>query len=88
MFTHIGSVTTEGVDIRAEVGLLTRNIKIYGETSTSCFNSPICKYFSFDIYGGQIKVNAVTYLINNNMIFTLRLINTILVICSYNQQGP
>lgn len=48
----------DGVDMRAEVGLLTRNIVIQGEMEKSCYGSNHCQFFSFDTFGGQIKVST------------------------------
>lgn len=42
--------------MRGEVGLLTRNILIKGETEKNCYGNNWCQYFSFDTYGGHIKV--------------------------------
>ncbi|KAI5609781.1 cell migration-inducing and hyaluronan-binding protein, partial [Silurus asotus] len=55
MFLHIGEIV-DGVDMRAEVGLLSRNILIRGEMEASCYGSELCKFFSFDTFGGHLKV--------------------------------
>ncbi|XP_066491514.1 cell surface hyaluronidase-like [Tiliqua scincoides] len=52
---HMGEIV-DGVDMRAEVGLLTRNILIQGEMEDSCYGSNHCQFFSFDTFGGQIKI--------------------------------
>lgn len=46
------------MDMRAEVGLLTRNIVVMGEMEDSCYpySSHICSFFDFDTFGGHIKV--------------------------------
>lgn len=54
-FLHLGEVV-DGVDMRAEVALLTRNILIRGEMEPSCYASESCKFFSFDTFGGHLKV--------------------------------
>ncbi|GAA6104426.1 cell migration-inducing and hyaluronan-binding protein [Tachysurus ichikawai] len=54
-FLHIGELV-DGVDMRAEVGLLSRNILIRGEMEASCYGSESCKFFSFDTFGGHLKV--------------------------------
>ncbi|XP_034523686.1 uncharacterized protein LOC117803698 [Ailuropoda melanoleuca] len=43
--------------MRAEVGLLTRNIVVMGEMEDSCYpySSHICSFFDFDTFGGHIK---------------------------------
>lgn len=55
MFLHMGEMV-DGVDMRAEVGLLSRNILIRGEMEASCYGSESCKFFSFDTFGGHLKV--------------------------------
>ncbi|XP_072554374.1 cell migration-inducing and hyaluronan-binding protein-like isoform X1 [Paramormyrops kingsleyae] len=54
-FVHMGEVV-DGVDMRAEVGLLSRNILIRGEMEDGCYGSEACKFFQFDTFGGHIKV--------------------------------
>lgn len=46
----------DGVDMRAEVGLLTRNIVIKGEMEDSCYDGNKCQFFNYDTFGGHIKV--------------------------------
>ncbi|OPJ70480.1 transmembrane protein 2-like [Patagioenas fasciata monilis] len=55
LYLHIGEVI-DGVDMRAEVGLLTRNILIKGEMEDSCYGQNQCQFFSFDTFGGHIKI--------------------------------
>ncbi|XP_078237192.1 cell surface hyaluronidase CEMIP2-like [Pogona vitticeps] len=55
LYLHMGEIV-DGVDMRAEVGLLTRNILIQGEMEESCYGSNHCQFFSFDTFGGQIKI--------------------------------
>ncbi|XP_075063891.1 cell surface hyaluronidase CEMIP2-like isoform X1 [Mixophyes fleayi] len=55
LFLHIGQVI-DGIDMRAEVGLLTRNILIKGEMEDSCYGHNHCQFFSYDTFGGQIKI--------------------------------
>ncbi|KAF0310783.1 Cell surface hyaluronidase [Amphibalanus amphitrite] len=53
-FTHWGE-ETDGVDMRAEVGMLTRKVKIHGEMEDECYGDNLCERFSYDTFGGQIK---------------------------------
>uniref|UniRef100_A0A670JWU2 G8 domain-containing protein n=1 Tax=Podarcis muralis TaxID=64176 RepID=A0A670JWU2_PODMU len=55
LYLHMGEIV-DGVDMRAEVGLLTRNILIQGEMEDSCYGPNHCQFFSFDTFGGQIKI--------------------------------
>uniref|UniRef100_A0A663N6U5 G8 domain-containing protein n=1 Tax=Athene cunicularia TaxID=194338 RepID=A0A663N6U5_ATHCN len=55
LYLHIGEVI-DGIDMRAEVGLLTRNILIQGEMEDSCYGQNQCQFFSFDTFGGHIKI--------------------------------
>uniref|UniRef100_W5N565 hyaluronoglucosaminidase n=1 Tax=Lepisosteus oculatus TaxID=7918 RepID=W5N565_LEPOC len=55
VYLHIGE-EVDGVDMRAEVGLLTRNILIMGEMETKCYGNDACKFFDFDTFGGHLKV--------------------------------
>uniref|UniRef100_A0AAX7TX77 G8 domain-containing protein n=1 Tax=Astatotilapia calliptera TaxID=8154 RepID=A0AAX7TX77_ASTCA len=48
----------DGVDMRAEVGLLSRNILLRGEMEPSCYGNEACKFFNFDTFGGHLKVNS------------------------------
>ncbi|NWY53351.1 TMEM2 hyaluronidase, partial [Chionis minor] len=54
-FPHVGEVI-DGVDMRAEVGVLTRNILIKGETENSCYREKECQFFNYDTFGGHIKI--------------------------------
>ncbi|KAG9341336.1 hypothetical protein JZ751_019440 [Albula glossodonta] len=54
-YLHMGQ-EVNGVDMRAEVGLLTRNILIQGEMEPFCYASEACKFFNFDTFGGHIKI--------------------------------
>ncbi|XP_041649149.1 cell migration-inducing and hyaluronan-binding protein [Cheilinus undulatus] len=54
-FVHIGE-EVDGVDMRAEVGLLTRNIVLRGEMQPGCYANEACKFFDFDTFGGHLKV--------------------------------
>lgn len=48
------------MDMRAEVGLLTRNIVIMGAMEGACYpySNHICDFFDFDTFGGHIKVGS------------------------------
>ncbi|XP_072321030.1 cell migration-inducing and hyaluronan-binding protein [Eucyclogobius newberryi] len=54
-FLHVGE-PLDGVDMRAEVGLLTRNILVRGEMQPQCYEENACKFFRFDTFGGHLKV--------------------------------
>lgn len=54
-FVHMGE-DVDGVDMRAEVGLLSRNILIRGEMEPGCYGNEACKFFKFDTFGGHVKV--------------------------------
>ncbi|KAM9860826.1 cell migration-inducing and hyaluronan-binding protein [Aulostomus maculatus] len=54
-FIHMGE-EVDGVDMRAEVGLLTRNILLHGEMEPSCYGNEACKFFDYDTFGGHLKV--------------------------------
>ncbi|XP_032556470.1 cell migration-inducing and hyaluronan-binding protein isoform X1 [Chiroxiphia lanceolata] len=56
-YLHIGEVI-DGVDMRAEVGLLSRNVMVMGEMEGQCYeySSKLCSFFDFDTFGGHIKI--------------------------------
>ncbi|XP_019623379.1 PREDICTED: transmembrane protein 2-like, partial [Branchiostoma belcheri] len=54
-YNHFGEISDE-VDLRGEVGLLTRNIKFQGEVEDSCYGDNFCQFFDYDTYGGHLKV--------------------------------
>ncbi|XP_066283939.1 inactive cell surface hyaluronidase CEMIP2-like [Branchiostoma lanceolatum] len=54
-YNHFGEITDE-VDLRGEVGLLTRNIKFQGEVEDSCYGDNRCQFFDYDTYGGHLKI--------------------------------
>ncbi|XP_032906156.1 cell surface hyaluronidase-like isoform X2 [Amblyraja radiata] len=54
-YLHMGEIV-DGIDMRAEVGLLSRNILIKGEMEDSCYGQNFCHFFSYDTFGGQIKI--------------------------------
>lgn len=54
-YVHLGE-EVDGVDMRAEVGLLSRNILVRGEMESSCYGNEACKFFDFDTFGGHLKV--------------------------------
>ncbi|XP_024117563.1 cell migration-inducing and hyaluronan-binding protein isoform X2 [Oryzias melastigma] len=54
-FVHLGE-PVDGVDMRAEVGLLTRNVLIRGEMEPGCYSQEACRFFTFDTFGGHLKV--------------------------------
>ncbi|KAM3867966.1 cell surface hyaluronidase [Diretmus argenteus] len=55
LYNHVGEIV-DGVDMRAEVALLSRNILIYGEMENSCYGNNGCQFYSHDTYGGHIKI--------------------------------
>ncbi|XP_045929973.1 cell migration-inducing and hyaluronan-binding protein [Micropterus dolomieu] len=54
-FIHMGE-EVDGVDMRAEVGLLSRNILLRGVMEPGCYGNEACKFFNFDTFGGHLKV--------------------------------
>lgn len=54
-FLHMGEII-DGVDMRAEVGILTRNIVIQGEMEDSCYAENQCQFFDYDTFGGHVMV--------------------------------
>uniref|UniRef100_A0A6Q2YLV1 hyaluronoglucosaminidase n=1 Tax=Esox lucius TaxID=8010 RepID=A0A6Q2YLV1_ESOLU len=54
-FGHIGEIV-DGVDMRAEVALLSRNVLVYGEMQSACYGDNWCQFFGHDTYGGHIKI--------------------------------
>uniref|UniRef100_A0A8D0H416 hyaluronoglucosaminidase n=1 Tax=Sphenodon punctatus TaxID=8508 RepID=A0A8D0H416_SPHPU len=56
-YLHVGEII-DGVDMRAEVGLLSRNIVVMGEMAKECYdyNNDLCSFFDFDTFGGHIKI--------------------------------
>ncbi|XP_043915117.1 cell surface hyaluronidase [Protopterus annectens] len=54
-FPHVGEIL-DGVDMRAEVGILSRNIVIQGEMEGSCYGSNMCQFFNTDTFGGHIQI--------------------------------
>lgn len=58
-YRHFGEIE-DGVDMRGEVALLSRNVKIAGSMKRGCpAENGNCdnKLWSLDTYGGHIKVN-------------------------------
>ncbi|KAL2088985.1 hypothetical protein ACEWY4_015884 [Coilia grayii] len=55
VFVHMGE-EVDGVDMRAEVGLLTRNVLVRGEMQPGCYGNEACKFFDFDTFGAHLKV--------------------------------
>uniref|UniRef100_A0A8C3XJ53 hyaluronoglucosaminidase n=1 Tax=Chelydra serpentina TaxID=8475 RepID=A0A8C3XJ53_CHESE len=56
-YLHIGEVI-DGVDMRAEVGVLSQNIVVMGEMERQCYDysNGLCTFFDFDTFGGHIKI--------------------------------
>lgn len=56
LYPHFGKIIQD-VDMRAEVGVLTRNVKIHGEMEDQCYDTELnkCRRFPFDTFGGQTK---------------------------------
>ncbi|XP_025787439.1 cell surface hyaluronidase isoform X2 [Puma concolor] len=54
-FLHMGEIT-DGVDMRAEVGILTRNVVIRGEMEHSCYAGNQCQFFDYDTFGGHVMI--------------------------------
>ncbi|KAM8961420.1 cell surface hyaluronidase CEMIP2 [Pelodytes ibericus] len=55
LYFHIGDII-DGIDMRAEVGDLTRNILIQGEMEKACYGNNQCAFFNYDTFGGHIKI--------------------------------
>lgn len=55
LYSHVGEVL-DGVDMRAEVALLSRNILIHGEMENSCYGNNKCQFYNHDTFGGHIKI--------------------------------
>uniref|UniRef100_A0A3B4AE25 hyaluronoglucosaminidase n=1 Tax=Periophthalmus magnuspinnatus TaxID=409849 RepID=A0A3B4AE25_9GOBI len=53
-YNHVGEIL-DGIDMRAEVALLSRNIIIYGEMENVCYGDNLCQFFNHDTFGGHIK---------------------------------
>ncbi|XP_037338853.2 cell surface hyaluronidase [Pungitius pungitius] len=56
-YHHVGEIV-DGVDMRAEVALLSRNILIHGEMESSCYGNNLCQFYNHDTFGGHIKIVA------------------------------
>uniref|UniRef100_A0A665X555 hyaluronoglucosaminidase n=1 Tax=Echeneis naucrates TaxID=173247 RepID=A0A665X555_ECHNA len=54
-YHHVGEII-DGVDMRAEVALLSKNILIYGEMEKACYGNNKCQFYNHDTYGGHIKI--------------------------------
>ncbi|XP_030593634.1 cell surface hyaluronidase [Archocentrus centrarchus] len=54
-YNHTGEII-DGIDMRAEVALLSRNILIYGEMENSCYGDNMCQFYNHDTFGGHIKI--------------------------------
>ncbi|XP_008047252.1 transmembrane protein 2 isoform X2 [Carlito syrichta] len=54
-FLHMGEII-DGIDMRAEVGILTRNVVIQGEVEDSCYAENLCQFFDYDTFGGHIMI--------------------------------
>ena len=52
-FDHFGEEDS-GVDMRAEVGLLSRNVVIRGEMESACYPPNPCDEVDYDTFGGHI----------------------------------
>ncbi|XP_075416664.1 cell surface hyaluronidase CEMIP2 [Tenrec ecaudatus] len=54
-FLHMGEIV-DGVDMRAEVGSLSRNVVIRGEMEDSCYAENQCQFLDFDTFGGHVMI--------------------------------
>ncbi|XP_013418458.2 cell surface hyaluronidase-like [Lingula anatina] len=54
-FLHFGG-SSYGVDMRAEVGILSRNILIKGEMESKCYGNNRCQFFDHDTFGGHMQI--------------------------------
>ncbi|KAM8866345.1 cell surface hyaluronidase isoform 1-T2 [Synchiropus picturatus] len=57
LYSHVGEIM-DGIDMRAEVALLSRNILIQGEMENSCYGNNACQFYNHDTYGGHIQIFA------------------------------
>jgi len=58
-YRHLGVTTDDGVELMAEVALLSRSIKIRGEMEESCYADNLCDHFDYDTFGGHIQVGGI-----------------------------
>ncbi|KAG7265178.1 hypothetical protein CRUP_003619 [Coryphaenoides rupestris] len=65
-FLHMGE-EVDGVDMRAEVGMLTRSILIRGEMQPGCYGNEACQFFDFDTFGGHLKQSMGHYPVHFHM---------------------
>ncbi|CAH1800781.1 unnamed protein product [Owenia fusiformis] len=54
-YNHFGEMD-EGVDMRGEVGLLSRNIVVKGQMEGNCYGDNQCRFFEYDTNGGHVKI--------------------------------
>ncbi|XP_051002201.1 cell surface hyaluronidase [Acomys russatus] len=54
-YLHVGEII-DGIDMRAEVGVLTRNVVIQGEMEDSCYAENQCQFFDYDTFGGHVMI--------------------------------
>lgn len=57
----------DGVDMRAEVGILTRNVVIRGEMEDSCYAENKCQFFDYDTFGGHVMVGRRIWWVLRNL---------------------
>jgi cell migration-inducing and hyaluronan-binding protein len=55
-FTHL-VVNAPGISFNAEIGLLSRDIKVHGEMEADCYGTAyLCDFYDYDTYGGHIQM--------------------------------
>ena len=66
LYSHFGEIDSD-VDMRGEVGLLSRNILIQGEMEERCYGDQLCDEYDFDTFGGHImaKKGFKTFKVEN-----------------------
>ncbi|XP_064609227.1 cell surface hyaluronidase-like [Liolophura sinensis] len=52
-YNHYGD-HYKGIDMRAEVGILTRNVRTRGDMEPYCYGQNWCQYFTYDTFGGHL----------------------------------
>lgn len=59
-YNHYGG-HYKGIDMRAEVGILTRNVRVRGDMEPHCYGQNWCQYFTYDTFGGHLMVSSLTF---------------------------
>ncbi|ELU07395.1 hypothetical protein CAPTEDRAFT_223259 [Capitella teleta] len=55
-YTHL-VVNSPGISFNAEIGLLSRNIRVHGEMEPECYGTGyFCDFYDYDTFGGHIQM--------------------------------